>query len=190
MASPPQGQRAKGKRPGRQPLDMKKVDAPITLIEMETAPAKAARQLGLGQSTIDREMRRLGSATLAHRPVSLPDLTIADDNALCTIKGCLGFLTVLVIEIGLGRLSRERHSGRNEGWTSCPISPLCACARGIHGSPISALNLRHTLCCVRFSAEYRLSSRQRLACEGPLISPIASAARTRRSGRLEPAPGR
>lgn len=52
--------RAKGKRPGRQPLDLKKVEAAITLIGAKTAPAEAARQLGLGRSTIYREMRRLG----------------------------------------------------------------------------------------------------------------------------------
>jgi DNA invertase Pin-like site-specific DNA recombinase len=52
--------RAKGKRPGRQPLDMKKVEAAIKLIEAKTPPAEAARQLGVGRSTIYREMRRFG----------------------------------------------------------------------------------------------------------------------------------
>ena len=52
--------RAKGKRPGRQPLDMKKIEAAIKLIEAKTSPAEAARQLGLGRSTIYREMRRSG----------------------------------------------------------------------------------------------------------------------------------
>lgn len=52
--------RAKGKRPGRQPLDMKKVEAAIKLIKAKTSPAEAARQLGLGRSTIYREMRRSG----------------------------------------------------------------------------------------------------------------------------------
>jgi DNA invertase Pin-like site-specific DNA recombinase len=52
--------RAKGKRPGRQPLDMKKVEAAIKLVEAKTPPAEAARQLGLGRSTIYREMRRSG----------------------------------------------------------------------------------------------------------------------------------
>ena len=52
--------RAKGKRPGRQPLDANKVDAAIKLIEAKTSPAEAARQLGLGRSTVYREMRRLG----------------------------------------------------------------------------------------------------------------------------------
>jgi DNA invertase Pin-like site-specific DNA recombinase len=52
--------RAKGKRPGRQPLDMKKVDAALKLIEAQVSPTEAARQLGIGRSTVYREMRRLG----------------------------------------------------------------------------------------------------------------------------------
>ncbi|MCF8710140.1 recombinase family protein [Rhizorhapis sp. SPR117] len=52
--------RAKGKRPGRQPLDMSKVDAAIKLVEARISPTDAARQLGIGRSTIYREMRRLG----------------------------------------------------------------------------------------------------------------------------------
>jgi DNA invertase Pin-like site-specific DNA recombinase len=52
--------RAKGKLPGRQPLDMTKVDAAIKLVEARTSPTEAARKLGIGRSTIYREMRRLG----------------------------------------------------------------------------------------------------------------------------------
>lgn len=52
--------RAKGKRPGRQPLDVTKVEAAIKLIKANVSPAEAARQLGLGRSTVYREMRRLG----------------------------------------------------------------------------------------------------------------------------------
>ena len=52
--------RTKGKRPGRQPLDTKKVEAAIKLIEAKTTPAEAAKQLGLGRSTLYREMRRQG----------------------------------------------------------------------------------------------------------------------------------
>lgn len=52
--------RAKGRLPGRQPLDQNKVDAAIKLIEAKIAPAEAAKQLGLGRSTVYREMRRLG----------------------------------------------------------------------------------------------------------------------------------
>ncbi|WP_284775421.1 recombinase family protein [Agrobacterium sp. lyk4-40-TYG-31] len=52
--------RAKGKKPGRQPLDMKKVDAAIKLVTANVSPTEAATQLGLGRSTIYREMRRLG----------------------------------------------------------------------------------------------------------------------------------
>lgn len=52
--------RAKGRKPGRQPLDISKLDAALTLIQANTPPAQAAKQLGLGRSTIYREMRRLG----------------------------------------------------------------------------------------------------------------------------------
>ncbi len=52
--------KAKGKRPGRQPLDQAKVDAAMTLIRASTSPAQAAHQLGLGRSTVYREMKRLG----------------------------------------------------------------------------------------------------------------------------------
>lgn len=52
--------RAKGKKPGRQPLDMSKVDAAIKLVEARVSPVEAANQLGIGRSTIYREMRRLG----------------------------------------------------------------------------------------------------------------------------------
>ena len=47
-------------RPGRQPLDMAKVEAAIKLVEARISPVEAARQLGIGRSTIYREMRRLG----------------------------------------------------------------------------------------------------------------------------------
>lgn len=56
--------RAKGKRPGRQPLDANKISAAIKLIEANMPPTEAARQLGLGRSTMYREMKRLG----IHRP--------------------------------------------------------------------------------------------------------------------------
>ena len=52
--------RAKGKLPGRQPLDMGKIEAALKLVEARISPAEAARQLGIGRSTIYREMRRLG----------------------------------------------------------------------------------------------------------------------------------
>jgi DNA invertase Pin-like site-specific DNA recombinase len=54
--------RAKGRMPGRQPLDMDKVEAAIKLIEANVSPTEAAKQLGIGRSTIYREMRRLGIA--------------------------------------------------------------------------------------------------------------------------------
>lgn len=52
--------RAKGKLPGRQPLDGDKVSAALKLVDASMSPAEAARQLGIGRSTVYREMKRLG----------------------------------------------------------------------------------------------------------------------------------
>ena len=54
--------RAKGKLPGRQPLDGDKVNAALKLVAASVSPAEAARQLGIGRSTVYREMKRLGIA--------------------------------------------------------------------------------------------------------------------------------
>jgi DNA invertase Pin-like site-specific DNA recombinase len=54
--------RAKGRTPGRQPLDINKVEAALKLVEANTSPSEAAKQLGIGRSTVYREMRRLGIA--------------------------------------------------------------------------------------------------------------------------------
>jgi DNA invertase Pin-like site-specific DNA recombinase len=54
--------RAKGRALGRQPLDMNKVEAALKLIEANTSPAEAAKQLGIGRSAVYREMRRRGIA--------------------------------------------------------------------------------------------------------------------------------
>ena len=51
--------RAKDKQPGRQPLDMSRVDAAIKLVGARISPTEAARQLGITRSTIYHEMRRL-----------------------------------------------------------------------------------------------------------------------------------
>ena len=50
--------RAKGKRPGRQPLDEDRVAAALKLVVAGLSPTEAARQLGLGRSTVYREMNR------------------------------------------------------------------------------------------------------------------------------------
>jgi transcriptional regulator of acetoin/glycerol metabolism len=42
------------------PARAAKLDAAMTLIAANTYPSEAARQLGLGRSTLYREMRRLG----------------------------------------------------------------------------------------------------------------------------------
>ncbi|HME84741.1 MAG TPA: recombinase family protein [Roseiarcus sp.] len=53
--------RAKGKRPGRKPVDSEKVRAALKLVEAGLSPTAAAKQLSLGRSTVYREMSLAGS---------------------------------------------------------------------------------------------------------------------------------
>lgn len=48
--------RARGKLPGRRPLDPEKARAALRLVESGMSPTEAARQLGLGRATVYREM--------------------------------------------------------------------------------------------------------------------------------------
>ena len=57
--------RARGKRPGRQPVDADKVQAALKLVDAGLSPTQAANQLGLGRSTVYRE---LAAAGLLERP--------------------------------------------------------------------------------------------------------------------------
>jgi DNA invertase Pin-like site-specific DNA recombinase len=52
--------RARGKVPGRQPVDVDKVHAAIKLVEAGLSPTEAASQLGLGRSTVYREVAAAG----------------------------------------------------------------------------------------------------------------------------------
>jgi DNA invertase Pin-like site-specific DNA recombinase len=52
--------RARGKHPGRQPLDPDKIAAALKLVKAGLSPTAAARQLGLGRSTVYREVGRAG----------------------------------------------------------------------------------------------------------------------------------
>ena len=52
--------RAKGKLPGRRPLNPVKASAALKLVEAGVSPTKAARQLGLGRATVYREMATAG----------------------------------------------------------------------------------------------------------------------------------
>jgi DNA invertase Pin-like site-specific DNA recombinase len=56
--------RVRGKHPGRQPLDPDKAAAAIKLVKAGLSPTAAAKQLGLGRSTVYREVRRF--ATIHH----------------------------------------------------------------------------------------------------------------------------
>jgi DNA invertase Pin-like site-specific DNA recombinase len=52
--------RARGKRPGRQPLDTDRISAALKLVAAGLSPTAVARQLGLGRSTVYREVSRAG----------------------------------------------------------------------------------------------------------------------------------
>jgi DNA invertase Pin-like site-specific DNA recombinase len=52
--------RVKGKVPGRQPIDADKVQAALRLVEAGLSQTKAASQLGLGRSTVYREVAAAG----------------------------------------------------------------------------------------------------------------------------------
>jgi DNA invertase Pin-like site-specific DNA recombinase len=54
--------RAEGRKPGRKPLDPEKLQAAMTLIRSGLTPSKAARQVGLGRSTIYRELALMPDA--------------------------------------------------------------------------------------------------------------------------------
>ena len=53
--------RAKGKLPGRRPLDPDKAASALKLVASGVSPTDAARQLGLGRATVYREMAGAGA---------------------------------------------------------------------------------------------------------------------------------
>ena len=50
--------KAKGKRPGRPPLDQEKIEAALRLVASGLSPTQAAHQVNLGRSTVYRELQR------------------------------------------------------------------------------------------------------------------------------------
>ena len=54
--------RAEGRKPGRKPLDAHKLQAAVTLVRSGLTPSKAARQVGLGRSTLYRELALMPDA--------------------------------------------------------------------------------------------------------------------------------
>jgi DNA invertase Pin-like site-specific DNA recombinase len=50
--------RARGKRPGRQPLDTDRIAAALKLVTAGLSPTQAAQQVGLGRSTVYCELNR------------------------------------------------------------------------------------------------------------------------------------
>jgi IS30 family transposase len=51
--------------PGRRPLDINRISAALKLVSAGFSPTEAARQLGLGRSTIYREIGRAGTQRTA-----------------------------------------------------------------------------------------------------------------------------
>ena len=56
--------RAEGRLPGRPALDRAKLDAALTLVRSGLSPTRAARQVGLGRSTLYREIAALGATAV------------------------------------------------------------------------------------------------------------------------------
>ena len=52
--------RDRGKRSGRQPLDVNRISAALKLVAAGLSPTAAAHQIGLGRSTVYREVNRAG----------------------------------------------------------------------------------------------------------------------------------
>jgi DNA invertase Pin-like site-specific DNA recombinase len=55
--------RAEGRKPGRPALDREKLQAALTLVRAGLSPTKAADQVGLGRSTVYRELALLTGTT-------------------------------------------------------------------------------------------------------------------------------
>lgn len=55
--------RAEGRKPGRPALDREKLQAALTLVRSGLSPTKAADQVGLGRSTVYRELALLTGTT-------------------------------------------------------------------------------------------------------------------------------
>ncbi len=55
--------RAEGRKPGRPALDREKLRAALTLVRAGLSPTKAADQVGLGRSTVYRELALLAETT-------------------------------------------------------------------------------------------------------------------------------
>lgn len=66
--------RARGKRQGRPVLDQAKLASALHLIEIGLSPARAAKQLGLGQPTLCRELAAPGASIPMTSSLPLADI--------------------------------------------------------------------------------------------------------------------
>ena len=74
--------RVRGKLPGRRPLDADKSAAALSLVKSGLSPTAAAKQLGLGRSTVYREVRRAG----IERTGSSSEHVFAESSTLALVK--------------------------------------------------------------------------------------------------------
>jgi hypothetical protein len=80
----------RGKRSGRKPLDADRIGAALKLIAAGLSPTAAAHQIGLGRSTVYREVRRGRHS----QPVTATFQQYYDNktlDALIWLKGCFAF---------------------------------------------------------------------------------------------------
>ena len=74
--------RVRGKLPGRRPLDADRIAAALSLVKSGLSPTVAARQLGLGRSTVYRELGRAG----IERPAQAASSEFVKSSALALFK--------------------------------------------------------------------------------------------------------
>lgn len=73
--------RARGKRPGRHPLDPEKIAAALELVKAGLPPTVAARQLGLGRSTVLSRSR-----SRRYRAIGCLNRSMGDEGVMAAIN--------------------------------------------------------------------------------------------------------
>jgi hypothetical protein len=101
MASP--AARARGKRPGRQPVDADKIAAALKLVRAGLSPTVAARRLGLACSTVYRQISGAG----IERAHSSPNPQRA--------AGVRGAFPLRVVYLTTGAMTSDRRRTSDDG---------------------------------------------------------------------------
>ena len=126
--------RAKGKHPGRRPLDADKIAAVLSLVKAGLSPTAAAKQLGLGRSTVYREVNRAG---IERYPAGARSL----ETAVGFASGELGpsaFSTSVRYELG----SDFRRASRGRRAMDCMIDLKAVGADGSNRNCVPTLRAR------------------------------------------------